>query len=137
MVSQSLDDYVSEDNAARVIDVYVENSALSLLGFKTRPNETGRPDYNPATMLKLYVYGYMSRSRSSRRLGRKAQRNVEPMWLSGRLAAEFKTLSDFGTGNGEAIRQVCRRFVFLCRKLNLCAGAVNLSIPRRKKQIRH
>ena len=120
---ERLDDYVAEDSAVRVIDVFIDELDLSGLGFKTQPNDTGRPAYHPATMLKLFVYGYLNRVHSSRRLEREAQRNVELMWLTGRLAPDFKTIADFRKDNGEAIRRVCRQFVILCRNLNLFANA--------------
>ena len=120
---ESLDEYITEDNAVRVIDVFLDDLDLSGLGFRTQPQDTGRPAYHPATMLKLYVYGYLNRVQSSRRLEREAQRNVELMWLLGRLAPDFKTIADFRKNNGEAIRLVCREFVMLCRKLNLFADA--------------
>ena len=123
MFPERLDDYVGEDNATRVIDVFIDRLDLSGLGFKTEPADTGRPAYHATTMLKIYVYGYLNRVQSSRRLEREAGRNVELMWLVGRLAPDFKTIADFRKNNGEAIRLVCREFVVLCRKLNLFADA--------------
>ena len=120
---ERLDDYIAEDSAVRVIDVFLDDLDLSGLGFKTQPNDTGRPAYHPSTMLKIYVYGYLNRVQSSRRLEREAQRNIELMWLTERLAPDFKTIADFRKDNGEAIRLVCREFVMLCRKLNLFANA--------------
>jgi transposase len=120
---ERLDDYVAEDSAVRVIDVFIDELDLSGLGFRTQANDTGRPAYHPETMLKLFVYGYLNRVHSSRRLEREAQRNVELMWLTGRLAPDFKTIADFRKDNGSAIRLVCRQFVILCRKLNLFANA--------------
>jgi transposase len=120
---ERLDDYVAEDSSVRVIDVFLDDLDLSGLGFKTVPNETGRPAYHPSTMLKLFVYGYLNRVQSSRRLECEAQRNVELMWLTGRLAPDFKTIADFRKDNGVAIRLVCREFVMLCRKLNLFVNA--------------
>jgi transposase len=120
---ERLDDYIAEDSAVRVIDVFLDDLDLSGLGFKTEPNDTGRPPYHPSTMLKIYVYGYLNRVQSSRRLEREAQRNIELMWLTERLAPDFKTIADFRKDNGEAIRLVCREFVMLCRKLNLFANA--------------
>ena len=120
---ERLDDYVAEDSACRVIDVFIDELDLSGMGFKTQPNETGRPAYHPTTMLKLFVYGYLNRVHSSRRLEREAQRNVELMWLTGRLAPDFKTIADFRKDNGVPIRLVCRKFVILCRNLNLFANA--------------
>jgi len=102
---------------------FIDELDLSGMGFKTQPNDTGRPAYHPATMLKLFVYGYLNRLHSSRRLEREAQRNVELMWLTGRLAPDFKTIADFRKDNGVPIRLVCRQFVILCRNLNLFANA--------------
>jgi transposase len=114
---ERIDDYVAEDSLVRVVDVLIDDLDISGLGFRTEPNATGRPSYHPN--LKLYVYGYLNRLQSSRRLEREAQRKVEPMWLKGRLATDFKTIADFRKDNGEAIRLVCREFVMLCRKLGL------------------
>ena len=116
---ERVDDYVEEDSVVRVIDVFIDRLDISGLGFKAEAAETGRPGYHPRTMLKIYVYGYLNRVQSSRRLEREAKRNVELMWLTGRLAPDFKTIADFRKDNGEAIRLVCREFVMLCRKLNL------------------
>jgi len=116
-----LDDYVGEDSLVRVIDVFVDELDLTTLGF-AGPAATGRPGYSPATMLKLYLYGYLNRVQSSRRLEREAGRNVECMWLTGKLAPDFKTIADFRRDNGEAIRAVCNRFVILCRGVGLIAG---------------
>ena len=116
---ERLDDYVAEDNAVRVIDIFIDDLDISGLGFKAEPAATGRPGYHPKMMLKLYVYGYLNRVQSTRRLEVEAQRNIELMWLTGRLAPDFKTIADFRKDNGEAIRLVCREFVMLCKKLNL------------------
>jgi len=116
---ERIDDYIAEDSPVRVVDVFIDDLDISGLGFRTVPNATGRPSYHPKMMLKLYVYGYLNRVQSSRRLEREAQRNVELMWLTGRLAPDFKTIADFRKDNGEAIRLVCREFVMLCRKLGL------------------
>lgn len=116
---ERIDDYVAEDSPVRVVDVFIDDLDVSGLGFRTEPNATGRPSYHPKMMLKLYVYGYLNRVQSSRRLEREAQRNVELMWLTGHLAPDFKTIADFRKDNGEAIRLVCREFVMLCRKLGL------------------
>lgn len=121
---ERLDDYVTEDSPVRVIDVFLDGLDISGLGFKTEPNDTGRPGYHPRTMLKIYVYGYLNQVNSSRRLEREAQRNVELMWLTDRLAPDFKTIADFRKDNGESIRLVCREFVMLCRKLNLLTDAL-------------
>jgi len=120
---ERLDDYLAEDNAVRVIDVFVDDLDLSGLGFKTHSEKTGRPAYHPTILLKLYVYGYLNRVQSSRRLEREAHRNVELMWLTGRLAPDFKTIADFRKNNGAAIRLVCREFIMLCKKLDLFADA--------------
>jgi len=116
---ERLDDYVDEDSPVRVIDVFIDDLDISGLGFRTELAATGRPRYHPKTMLKLYVYGYLNRVQSSRRLEVEAQRNIELMWLTGRLAPDFKTIADFRKDNPEAIRLVCREFVMLCKKLNL------------------
>ena len=120
---ERLDDYVSKDSSVRVIDFFIDDLDISGLGFKTVAESTGRPGYHPSTLLKIYVYGYLNRVHSSRRLEREAQRNVELMWLVGRLAPDFKTIANFRKDNGEAIRLVCREFVMLCRKLNLFTEA--------------
>jgi len=120
---ERIDDYITEDSAVRVIDVFVDELDLSGLGFKTVPETTGRPGYHPALMLMLFIYGYMNRIQSSRRLEQEANRNLELIWLLGKLAPDFKTIADFRKNNGEAIRLVCREFVMLCRKLNLFSDA--------------
>ncbi len=120
---ERLDDYIAEDNAVRVIDVFIDGLDLTNMGFKTVPEITGRPAYHPATMLKLYVYGYLNRVLSTRRLEREAGRNVELMWLLGRLAPDFKTIADFRKDNTKAIRLVSRDFVLICRKLDLFSEA--------------
>jgi transposase len=120
-----LEDYVTEENPVRVIDVFVEQLDLDGLGFAgMRPEATGRPAYHPSTMLKIYLYGYLNRVQSSRRLERETQRNVELMWLTGRLTPDFKTIANFRKDNGPAIRGACRQFVVLCRQLNLFSEAV-------------
>lgn len=121
---ERLDDFVAEDNPVRVIDVFVDELDLKSLGFKTEPEITGRPGYHPATLLKIYIYGYLNRIQSSRRLEREAQRNVELMWLSERLAPDFKTIADFRKNSGKAIQKVCREFVLICRKLELFTDAL-------------
>ena len=120
---ERLDEYIAEDNAVRVIDIFVDDLDLSGLGFKTHSEKTGRPAYHPTILLKLYIYGYLNRVQSSRRLEREAHRNVELMWLIERLAPDFKTIADFRKNNGPAIRLVCREFILLCKKLNLFADA--------------
>jgi transposase len=120
-----LDDYIAEDNPVRAVDAFVEELDLHALGFAgAEPAETGRPGYHPAVLLKLYIYGYLNRVCSSRRLEREAQRNVELMWLTGRLVPDFKTIADFRRANGNGIRNVCRRFVQLCRELKLFTQAI-------------
>ena len=115
-----LDDYLGDDNPVRAIDVFVDELDLAKLGFGgVEPEATGRPAYHPATLLKIYVYGYLNRVQSSRRLERECQRNIELVWLTGRLMPDFKTVADFRKDNGEAIRKVCREFVLLCRRLEL------------------
>jgi transposase len=119
-----LDDYVTEDNPVRAVDVFVDGLDLDKLGFMgVQPLDTGRPSYHPGVMLKLYIYGYLNRVRSSRRLERECQRNIEMIWLTGQLAPDFKTIADFRKDNGKAIREVCREFVALCRKLDLFSAA--------------
>src|SRR5262249_9217696 len=113
------------ENPVRAIDVFVDALDLGALGFEgVEPAATGRPGYHPALMLKLYVYGYLNQIASSRRLEREAGRNVELMWLTGRLGADFKTIADFRKDNGPAIRAACRRFIELCRKVGLFTQAV-------------
>ena len=119
-----LDDYVVEDSLVRVIDFFVDEMELGDLGFKTVPEIKGRPAYHPAVMLKIYIYGYLNRIQSSRRLEREAGRNVELMWLTCRLMPDFKTIADFRKDNGPAIVKVCQEFVVLCRKLNLFTKAL-------------
>jgi transposase len=117
---ERLDDWVEEDNPVRVVDVFVEALDLGALGFdRAEAADTGRPGYRPDTLLKIYVYGYLNRIQSSRRLEQETQRNVELIWLTGRLAPDFKTIADFRRDNGVAIRRVCREFVLLCREMNL------------------
>lgn len=114
-----LEDYVDEDNPARVIDAFVEALDLGALGFSIVPAATGRPIYHPETLLKLYIYGYLNRIQSSRRLECECHRNVELMWLTGRLAPDFKTIADFRRDNGPAICAACAQFIVICRKLGL------------------
>ncbi len=125
LLPECLDDYIAEDNPVRVVDAYVEELDLQELGFEgAEPAVTGRPAYHPAVLLKIYIYGYLNRIQSSRRLEREAQRNVELMWLTGRLAPDFKTIADFRRDNGAGIRNVCRRFIVLCRDLKLFSQAL-------------
>jgi transposase len=119
LLPDCIEDYVSEENPVRVIEAFVAALDLAELGFEgVVPERTGRPAYHPATLLKLYVYGYLNRIQSSRRLEREAGRNLELMWLAGRLTPDFKTIADFRKDNGAAIRATCRRFVLLCRDLD-------------------
>jgi len=122
---ESLDEYIAEDNPVRVVDVFVDELDLKGFGFEgAEPEATGRPAYHPATLLKIYIYGYLNRIQSSRRLERETHRNVELIWLTGRLSPDFKTIADFRKDNGPAIRRVCREFVLLCRNLNLFSDAL-------------
>src|SRR6201984_624764 len=121
---ECVDDLVDEDNPVRVIDVFVDALDLGALDFGgVDPKATGRPSYHPSILLKLYVYGYLNRIQSSRRLEREAGRNVEVMWLTGRLIPDHKPIADFRKDNGLAIRQVCSRFVVLCRTMGLFVEA--------------
>ena len=125
MLPDCLDDYVTEDNPVRVVDVFIDELDLEALGFAgVVPEATGRPAYHPATLLKIYLYGYLNRIQSSRRLERETQRNIELMWLTGRLTPDFKTIADFRRDNGPAIRAACAQFVVLCRQFNLFTRAV-------------
>src|SRR5918995_292339 len=124
LFAERLEDYLSEDNPVRAIDVFVDELDLAGLGFGgVEPEATGRPAYHPATLLKIYVYGYLNRVQSSRRLERECQRNIELVWLTGHLMPDFKTIADFRKDNGDAIRKVCREFVMLCRRLELFSAA--------------
>src|SRR5437762_12974319 len=121
---ECLEDWIDENNSVQVIDVFVDELDLAELGFDgVAPETTGRPSYHPSVLLKLYIYGYLSRVQSSRRLEREAGRNVEVMWLTGRLVPDHKTIADFRKDNGLAIRKVCARFVALCRELGLLTMA--------------
>jgi transposase len=121
---ECLDDWIDEDNAVRVVDAFVDAIDLGELGFDgVVPEATGRPSYHPSVLLKLYIYGYLNRVQSSRRLEREAGRNVEVMWLTGRLVPDHKTIADFRKDNGGAIRKICTRFVALCREMGLLSAA--------------
>lgn len=124
LLPSCLDDYVGEDSQARVIDVFVDELDLRALGFEVVPAATGRPAYHPATLLKLYIYGYLNRVQSSRRLECEAQRNVELMWLTGKLAPDHKTIANFRKDCGPAIQAACAHFVVLCRQIGLFTQAV-------------
>ena len=125
LLPEILDEYIADTNPVRVVDVYVDELDLSKLGFDgVDPAATGRPAYHPAVLLKIYIYGYLNRIQSSRRLEREAQRNVELMWLTGRLMPDFKTIANFRKDNGKAIRGVCKQFVVLCQQLGLFSEAM-------------
>src|SRR6202142_1098866 len=125
LLPEFLDHYVAEDNPVRVIDVFVDELDLPALGFAgVVPEATGRPAYHPGTMLKVCLYGYLNRVQSSRSLERETQRNIELMWLTGRLTPDFKTIADFRRDNGAAIRSACAQFVVLWRQFNLFTRAV-------------
>ncbi|MCH7881530.1 MAG: IS1182 family transposase [Proteobacteria bacterium] len=119
-----LDDYLTEENEIRVIDYFIDSLDLSNMGFKTMPADTGRPPYHPSTMLKLFVYGYLNRIQSSRRLEREAGRNVELMWLLERLVPDFKTIADFRKDNGKGIKNSCKAFIDICRQLNMFTDVI-------------
>ena len=125
LLPECLEDYIADDNPVRAIEVFVDELNLGTLGFEgAAPKATGRPAYHPATLLKLYIYGYLNRIQSSRRLERETQRNLELIWLTGRLMPDFKTIADFRKDNGAAMRRVCREFIILCRSLNLFSEAI-------------
>lgn len=121
---EALDEYITEENPVRVIDVFVDTLDLIKMGINITPAVTGRPAYHPSMMLKLFIYGYFNRIQSSRRLEREAGRNVELMWLTGRLAPDFKTIADFRKDNTKAITRVCKEFVLICGKLDLFTDAL-------------
>jgi transposase len=126
---ECLEDWIYEDNPVRAIDVFVDELDLAELGFGgVEPEATGRPSYHPSVLLKLYIYGYLNRVQSSRRLEREAGRNVETRWLTGRLVPDHKTIADFRKDNGAAIRKVCARFVALCRQLDLLTSACTVAM---------
>jgi transposase len=125
LLPECVDDYVAEDNPVRVIEAFVEQLDLGDMGFEgVDPEATGRPASHPSVLLKIYVYGYLNRVQSSRRLEHETQRNIELMWLTGRLMPDFKTIANFRKDNGKAIRRVCRQFTLLCRELNLFSQAL-------------
>ena len=122
---ERLDEYISEENPVRVIEAFIDELDLKVLGFEgIEPRTTGRPAYHPLVLLKLYIYGYLNRIQSSRRLERESQRNVEVMWLMRRLMPDHKTIAAFRKNNGRALRGVCREFVVLCRGLSLFTESV-------------
>jgi transposase len=125
LLPECVDVYVGTDNPVRVIEAFVEQLGLREMGFESvDPEVTGRPAYHPSVLLKIYIYGYLNRVQSSRRLEQETQRNLELMWLTGRLMPDFKTIANFRKDNGKAIRQVCRQFIVLCRELNLFTQAL-------------
>lgn len=122
---EHLDDWIAEESPVRAVDAFVEELSLQKLGFESaEPAATGRPAYHPATLLKIYIYGYLNRIQSSRRLERESQRNVELVWLTGKLMPDFKTIADFRKDNGVAIRRACAEFVVLCRQMKLFTESV-------------
>jgi len=122
---ESLEDYIAEDNSIRIVDAFVDKLDLKELGFdRAEPSDTGRPGYQPAVMLKIYIYGYLNRIQSSRRLERESYRNVELIWLTGRLMPAFKTIADFRKDNRPGIRRVCTEFVGVCRELELFSATL-------------
>src|ERR1700738_3805842 len=138
LLPEALDDYVTDTHPVRVVDVFVDELDLQKLGFEgVDPALTGRPSYHPEVMLKIYIYGYLNRIQSSRRLEREAQRNTELMWLTGRLAPDFKTIARFRQDNGKAIRSVCRQFVVLCQRLDLFAEAIVAIDGSKFKAVNH
>ena len=125
LLPECVEDYVGPDNPVRVVEAFVEQLDLRAMGFEgSDPQATGRPAYHPSVLLKIYIYGYLNRIQSSRRLEQETQRNIELMWLAGRLMPDFKTIANFRKDNGRAIRQVCRQFIVLCRQLNLFSQAL-------------
>ena len=124
LLPECLDDWIDEDNPVRVIDAFVDALDLARLGFDgVEPAATGRPAFHPSVLLKLYIYGYLNRVQSSRRLECEAGRNLELLWLLGRLVPDHNTIADFRRDNGPSLRQVCAQFVDLCRKMGLLATA--------------
>jgi len=120
-----LDDYIGEDNGVRFIDAFVDGLEMEELGFdRSAPKESGRPSYDPRDLLKLYIYGYLNRVRTSRTLERDCQRNVELMWLMRKLRPDFKTIADFRKDNREAFRGVFGQFIALCKAMDLLGGGV-------------
>ena len=120
---ETIEEYISDDNPVRFVDAFVDQLDLQAAGFqRTLPSETGRPPYAPGDLLKLYIYGYLNRIRSSRKLEQEAARNIEVMWLLRKLKPDFKTIADFRKDNRNAFKQVFREFILLCRKLELFGG---------------
>jgi transposase len=124
LLPECVDDWIDESNPVRAVDAFVDGLDLARLGFEgVVPEVTGRPSYHPSALLKLYIYGYLNRVQSSRRLEREAGRNLEVIWLLGRLAPDDKTIADFRKDNGSAIRKVCAQFIVLCREVGLLTKA--------------
>ena len=124
LLPECLDDWIDEENPVRAVDAFVDALDLKELGFDgVEPAATGRPAFHPSVLLKLYIYGYLNRVQSSRRLEREAGRNLEVLWLLGRLIPDHKTIADFRKDNGVAVRKVCARFVDLCRQMGLLSVA--------------
>lgn len=124
LLPDCLDDYVDEESPVRAVDAFLDMLDLASLGFSIEPEATGRPGYHPGLMLRIYLYGYLNQVQSSRRLERECGRNLDLIWLTGRLKPDFKTIADFRKDNGLAIRKVCKQFVALCRDINLLDGRV-------------
>ena len=138
LLPERVEEYVSEENPVRVLEAFVGELDLAKLGFDgTEPKATGRPGYHPTTMLKIYLYGYLNRIQSSRRLEQEARRNLELMWLVGRLAPDFKTLADFRAENAAAIKNVCREFIVLCRNWGLFTEATVAIDGSKFKAVNH
>ena len=138
LLPETTDDYVATNNPVRVVDAFIDAVDLASLGFEgVTPEATGRPRYHPATLLKIYVYGYLNQVQSSRRLERECSRNLELIWLTGRLAPDFKTIADFRRDNGTAIRKVCAQFVTLCRNIDLLDGAAVAIDGSKFKAVNH
>jgi transposase len=138
LLPETIDEYVSEENPVRVIEAFVDALDLGSLGFeRVEPKATGRPGYHPATMLKIYLYGYLNRIQSTRRLEQEACRDLELMWLVGRLAPDFKTLADFRALNTAAIKNVCREFIVLCRRWQLFTEATVAIDGSKFKAVNH
>jgi transposase len=135
LFAEGLEDYVAEDNPVRAIEVFVDGLDLHRLGLDgVQPEATGRPAYPPSMLRKIYLYGYLNRVQSSRRLEREAQRNLELIWLTGKLMPDFKTIADFRKDNGQAIRNVCREFILLWRQLDLLFSEAIVAIDGSKFQ---
>ena len=138
LLPEILDDYIAEDNPVRVIEAYIEALDLRELGFKgIEPQNTGRPAYHPSVLLMIYIYGYLNRIHSSRRLERETQGNVELMWLTGRLTPDFKTIADFRKDNGKSIRKACQKFILICRNMQLFSQSIITIDGSKFKAVNH